>query len=92
MIFFRERGVHGVELFDVVGAVVRGEGDAGEGDLGAAGLELVDDAVEVDLGLFEGEAAEAVVAAELDDDELGFAGDNAGEAVEAVLGGVAADA
>ena len=45
VIFFRERGVHGVEFFDVVGAVIGGEGDAGEGDLGAAGLELVDDAI-----------------------------------------------
>ena len=92
MIFSRERGVHGVEFFDVVGAVVGGESDAGEDDGGAAGLELVDDAVEVGLGLFEGEAAEAVVAAELYDDELGMAGDDAGDAVEAVLGGVAADA
>ena len=63
-----EGGVHGVEFFDVVGAVVGREGDAGEDYLRAAGLELLDDGVEVGLGLFEGEAAEAVVAAEFYDD------------------------
>jgi predicted naringenin-chalcone synthase len=55
-------------------------------------LELLEDAGEVGLGLFEGEAAEAVVAAELYDDDLRVAGEDAGDAVEAVLGGVAADA
>ena len=34
----RESGIHGVEFFDVVGAVAGGEGDAGEDDLDAAGL------------------------------------------------------
>ena len=92
VIFFCERGVHGVEFFDVVGAVVGGEGDAGENDFGAAGLELRDDGGEVGLGLFEGQAAEAVVAAEFYDDELRLAGEDAGDAVEAILGGVAADA
>jgi hypothetical protein len=76
----------------MVGAVVGGEGDSGEDDFGAAGLELVDDAIEVGLSLLEGEAAEPVVAAELYDDELGMAGDDTGDAVEAVLGGVTADA
>ena len=85
-------GVHGVEFCDVVGAVVGGEGDAGEDYFGAGLLELVDDAREVGLGLFEGQAAEAVVAAELDDDDLGMAGEDEVDAVEAVLGGVAADA
>jgi len=60
--------------------------------LGAAFLELIDDGGEVGLGLVEGEAAEAVVAAEFYDYDLRVAGDDAGEAVEAVLGGVAADA
>jgi hypothetical protein len=55
-------------------------------------LELLDHGGEVGLGLFEGEAAEAVVASELEDDELRMAGEDAGDAVEAVLGGVAADA
>ncbi len=87
-----EGGVHGVEFFDVVGAVVGGEGDAGEDNLGAGFLELVDHGGEVGLGLFDGEAAETVVAAELDDDDGGVVGYDAGEAVEAVFGGVAGDA
>ena len=92
VVLLRERGVHGVEFFDVVGTVARGKGDAGEDYLRAAGLELIDDAGEVGLGLFEGQAAEAVVAAELYDDELGMAREDEVDAVEAVLGGVAADA
>ncbi len=42
--------------------------------------------------MLEGQAAEAVVAAELDDDDLGMAREDELDAVEAVLGGVAADA
>ena len=88
----REGGVHGVEFFDVVGAVAGGEGDAGEDYLGTALLELIEDVGEVRLGLFDGQAAEAVVAAEFYDDDLRVAGDDELDAVEAVLGGVAADA
>ena len=92
VVLLREGGVHGVEFFDVVGAVAGGEGDAGEDYLGAGFLELVDDAGEVSLGLFEGQAAEAVVAAEFYDDDFGMAGEDELDAVEAVLGGVAGDA
>ncbi len=48
--------------------------------------------VEVGAGVGDGEAAEAVVAAELDDDEVGMEGEDVGEALDAVFGGVAADA
>ena len=92
VVLLGERGVHGVEFFDVVGAVAGGEGDAGEDDFGTAGLELREHAGEVGLGLVDGQAAEAVVAAELDDDDFGMAGEDEVDAVEAVLGGVAADA
>lgn len=91
-IFFGEEGVGGLELLDVVGAVVGGEGDAGEGDLGAGGFEAGEDLVEVGAGIFDAQAAEAVVAAELNDDDGGVEGEDALDAVEAVLGGVAADA
>ena len=92
VVLLREGGVHGVEFFDVVGAVAGGEGDAGEDDFGAAGLELREDAGEVGLGLLDGQAAEAVVAAELDDYDFGVAVDDELDAAEAVLGGVAGDA
>ena len=55
-------------------------------------LELSEDGGEVGLGLLEGEAAEAVVAAEFYDDDFGVAGEDVVDAIEAVLGGVAGDA
>ena len=55
-------------------------------------LQRADDRVEVCCGLGDGQAAEAVVAAELHDDELGLRAMTRCDAVEAVLGGVAADA
>jgi len=91
-VFFGEDGVGGLELLDVVGAVVGREADAGEGEAGVAGAESGEDGVEVGAGVFDAEAPEAVVAAELDDDESGVEGDDAVDALEAVLGGVAADA
>ena len=84
--------VGGGELLDVVGAVVWGEGDAGEDDAGAAGFEGGDDVIEVGAGVFDAKAAEAVVAAKFDDDEGGLEGEDGVEAFEAIFGGVAADA
>ena len=92
MVFGRDEGVGGVELVDVVRAVVGREGDAGEGDFGAAGFEGADDLVEVGAGVGDGKAAEAVVATELDDDDGGMEGEDVVEAVDAVFGGVSADA
>ena len=87
-----EQDVGLVELADVVAAVAGRDGDAGEGEGETGGFELADDAVEVAAGVGDGEAAEAVVAAELDDDEGGVEIEDAADAGEAVLGGVAADA
>ena len=79
VVLFGEQGVGGVELVDVVGAVVGRKGDAGEDDpdscgraAGAAGFEGGDDLVEICAGVCDGEAAEAVVAAEFDDDYAGL--------------------
>ena len=55
-------------------------------------LRVADDLVEIGAGVFDAEAAETVVAAELDDDDRGLQGDDAVEALDAILGGVAADA
>ena len=45
MVLVADDGVGVGELFDVVGAVVRWEGDAGEDDFGSAGFEGLDDVV-----------------------------------------------
>ena len=87
-----QQGVGLVELLDVVGAVVGGQGDAGKGDLGAGVLEGGDDLIEVGAGGCDGQAAQAVVAAELDDDDGGMQGEYLGQALNSVLGGVSADA
>ena len=87
-----EQGVGPVELLDVVGAVVGREGDAGEGDLYAGVLQRGDDAVEVGAGVGDGQAAQSVVTSELDDGDGGMQGEDLGQARDAVLGGVAADA
>jgi hypothetical protein len=92
VVFVANDGVGVGELFDVVGAVVGGEGDAGEDYFGAAGFEGLDDVVEVGAGVGDGEAAEAVVAAELDYDDGRVEGEDGAEALDSVLGGVAADA
>ena len=90
--FCRDEAVGFVELLDVVGAVVGREGDAGEDDF-AAGLEQGgDDGVEVAARVGDGDAAEAVVAAEFDNDDGGVKAEDFIEAVDAVFGGVAADA
>ena len=91
-VFGGEQRVGGVELLDVVGAVVGRESDAGEDYFCAGGFEGGDDVVEVGAGVFDAETAEAVVAAELNDCNGGVEGEDGGEALNAVLGGGAADA
>lgn len=87
-----ELRVHAVEARDVVAAVLRGERDAGESDLCAAVLELIDHGGDIFLRAFDGEAAKAVVATKFEDDDLRLLSEDAADALEAVLGGVAADA
>lgn len=84
--------VHEVELMDVGGAVVGRERDAGEQDPGMGGEQAGDDVFEIAFCDRQRQAAEAVVAAEFDDDDGGVHGEDAGQAVDTVLAGVAADA
>lgn len=84
--------IHEVELMDVGGAVVGRERDAGEQDFGVRGEQAGDDGFKIAFGDGERQATEAVVAAEFDDDDGGMHGEDAGQAVDAVLGGVATDA
>ncbi len=80
------------EVADVVGAVVAGEGHAAEEDGDVGGLGAVDHFGEIGASGFEGEAAEAVVAAESEDDDGGLEAEGFIEAGDAAAGGVAADA
>jgi len=87
-----QQGVGLVELADVVGAVVWREGDAGEGNFGPGTLQGGDDLAEVGAGVCNGQAAQAVVAAELDDDHGGMQREDLGQAFNTILSGIAADA
>lgn len=51
VVLVADDGVGVGELFDVVGAVVGGQGDASEDDFGPAGFEGLDDVVEVGAGV-----------------------------------------
>ena len=88
----REQCVGLVELLNVVRAVVGREGDAGENDLCAGVLERADNLVQIGAGVFNAQPAQAVVAAEFDDSDGGVESEDFGEALDANLGGVAADA
>jgi len=92
------------EFADVVGAVVGGQGDAGQEDLDVGGFEGGEDEIEVAAGFGEGQATEAVVATKLYDNDGGveehnclnggggvFGGGSAGALIEdlvVVVGGV----
>lgn len=88
----RDLVIHEVELMDVGLAVVGREGDAGEQNPGMCGEQARDDDFKIALGDGERKAAETVVATELNHDDGGVHGENEREAVDAILGGVAADA
>ena len=92
VVLFRQQHVGLVELPDVIGPVVGRKGDACEHDLCAAGLEGADDLVEIGACVFNAETAETVIATELYDDDCRLQGDDAVDAFDAILGGVAADA
>ena len=81
-----------LEGLDVVIAVVGREGDAGEQDFDVRVFERGENLVKVAPGLVEGQTAQAVVAAELDDDDLGVEEQDGTEAGDSILGGGAAGA
>lgn len=84
--------VHGFEFADVIGAIVAGQGDAEEDDFGAGAGEAGGDLLEVIAGAGDGDAAEAVIATEFEQDDFRGRAEGIAEAVEAALGGIAADA
>jgi hypothetical protein len=84
-----ERGEDRVELRNVVRTIGWRKRDAGQRDLRVRGLQLVDDAGDVLLCLFEWKAAQAVVATEFHEHYLRMRGDDARQTLHGVLGRVA---
>ena len=81
-----------LERVDVVGAVVGREGDAGQQDFDVRGFKGGQDLVKIAAGLVGRQAAQAVVAAEFDDDDFGVQQQDGAEVGDRVLGGGAAGA
>ncbi len=77
---------------DVVGAVVGRQGDAGEQNLDVRGFESGQHGIEIAAGLVERQAAEAIVAAEFDDDDGGMQEQDGVSSGDGILGGGAAGA
>jgi len=92
LVFGGEVLVQRFELRDECRTVVRRQRHAGEDDARAGALELLYHAREVGLRDGEGDAAQAIVAAEFEHDDGGLFGQRHEDAGEAVLRGVAADA
>ncbi len=81
-----------LERLDVVWAVVGRKRDAGEENADVRGFEHGEDLIEITARLVEREAAQTVVAAELDDDHVRMQSENRGEIGDSIFGGGAADA
>jgi len=79
-----------IEGIDVFLAIVGRQGDAGEQDFNVRAFERGQHLVEVAAGLVGGQTAEAVVAAEFDDDDFGVQEQDGAKACNGVLGGGAA--
>lgn len=82
----------GFERVDVIGAVVWGQGDAGQQDLDVRVLERGEDRIEIAAGHVGGEAPQTVVASKLDDDDGWVKREDVGQAGHGVLRGGAAGA
>ena len=81
-----------VERLDIVGAVIRWQGDSGEEHLDVRRFECRENGIEVAARLIGGKAAEAVVPAEFDNHDGGMGLENGLEVGCGVLGGGAAGA
>jgi hypothetical protein len=81
-----------VEGTDVVAAVVRRKGDAGDENFDLRVLQGRDDGVEIVPRLLDGQSAQSVVAAEFDDDDIGMERDDRREVGDRIFRGCAAGA
>ena len=80
------------ELLDVVAAVVGWQGDAGKQDFDVRIFQRGEHQIEVAACLVERQAAQSIVAAELDNDDLGMHQQDGMDASHGVLCGGPADA
>lgn len=80
------------ELVDVIGAVVGRQSDACQQDLDVSGFQGGEHLAEIAARLFKRQAAQAIVAAELDDDDFGMQAQDDGQAGDSIFGGGAAGA
>jgi len=83
---------HLLEGVDVIGTIIRREGDAGQQDFDVRVFEGGQNGIEILPRLGGGQATEAVVPAELDDDDFGVRAQYGWETGDGVLGGGAAGA
>ena len=81
-----------IDGLDVVVSVIGREGDACERDFNACMLQRGNDLVEIGASRGDGKAAESVVASELDDGDRRVRSNDVVETVDAIFGGVSADA
>jgi hypothetical protein len=92
VVLLSQQRVSPVELADVIRSIVGRQCDAAEHNFDSCMLQGGDDLVEVFAGAVDGQAAEAVVAAEGDDDKNRLQGQYILQPFNAVLCSVAADA
>ena len=88
----REGAVDFAERSNVVGAVIRGQGNASQQYFGVGLFERCQHLIEIAAGLFQGQAAQAVVAAKFDDDHLGMKPNNRRKGSSSVFRGGSAGA
>lgn len=87
-----ERGVGLVELSDVIRAVVGRQSDAAQNDFGVGLLQRLNHGRQIFARIGDRDAAQAIIAAKGDDDDGRMQSKNRRQAIDAVLGGVTADA
>lgn len=92
VVFCGQPGVDGVELRGVVRAEVGRQHDAGEQHADVVVLEGLDHSGEILIDAVDGLAAQAVIAAKLEDDEGRMGSEGRRHAREGILGGVAVNA
>jgi len=92
VVFARQVAEDLFELPDVILAVVGGQGNAGEQNFEVGVFKSCEYLVEVAARLVEGQAAQTVVAAELDEDDFRVQSQNGTQSCDGVLGGGATGA